>query len=161
MVVVFANELNVIDQAHGSFEARVKARAQDGCFIIRLDSLDKLLSRGTEISEQRLERCGVVIGLVCARVVQIGGAQSFGASIEIIQAAQPERFQIKQMPNVFLNRPFIVLAPRQYVSRESTHTLFNPRRSAAQTLDQIRKHPCGQIKVEFALEPDVNRNHVS
>jgi hypothetical protein len=64
-----------------------------------------------------------------------------------------QRLQIEQMSDVFLNRPRIPIAPRENVRGEIGYFVFNSRRRAAKSFENVGIKPDGEVEFPFPLQP--------
>src|SRR4029077_11476198 len=65
----------------------------------------------------------------------------------------PQRFEVQQVPGVFLSRPFSVRSSNKRLERTAAKHSLKPERSAAQTGAKIWKLLHRKRKIKLALEP--------
>ncbi len=67
-------------------------------------------------------------GFVGFAILEIGGVEIGGAGLIIIEALVPERFEIKKMSGVFLDRPFVAAPARKSFARQPADGIGQPFR---------------------------------
>ena len=110
VVVVFGYEVEMVDQAHGLFEAGMQERLRKLGGPKRFEFSRQGGARRPKFIEQLRHVSRIVIGFVCFAVLQVGRGQVLFAFHEIVDAGTPERFEIEQMADLFLSGPFFFFA---------------------------------------------------
>ncbi len=59
-----------------------------------LEAVEEPASRSAEPLEQDIQRYGIVVGLVCLTVLQVGGSHNSTPIQQVVGALQPQRFKI-------------------------------------------------------------------
>jgi len=106
MVIVLRPKVQVVDQTHGLLQARMQHRSGKDCGGQRLYALYQTQTCCAEVSNDLIERTGVVIGFVGFSILQIGGGE-FGVCPVIvcqviIDPRDPQGFEVEQMSGVLL-----------------------------------------------------------
>src|SRR5262245_58587482 len=89
------------------------------------------------------------------RTEQVATCQKF------IDPAIEQRFEIEQVPDVFLNRPGIAVTTDEHVGQNALNQVFNSRRCAAKTLHNVRPDFDRIVESEGPLDPGQSRRHSS
>lgn len=103
MVVVLGDKETKVDDRHPLLEARVKRGASEFRWAHLFEPLHELRASLAETGQNVVDRASVVTGLVRAAVLQVRGAESRSACVEIIEPLIPQRFEIEKMARVFLD----------------------------------------------------------
>ena len=128
----------------------VRRKYSGGCDSSRATSARRATP---EFAQDFCRRPAVVLCLMRFLIQQVRGAQPFQAVLVIFEAPGEKLIEIEQVADIFLNRPLVAVAPRKQSRRHIPHSLFDPRRRAAQPLDDLRVQLDGKAEIEFALEP--------
>ena len=153
MVVVFSHEKEGIHQAHGLLQARVQGRTEHIRFSERIQPGHGFLPHGTEGFQQVGDGCGVVVGFVCAGVLQIGRPEMGHAVQKIVEPALPEWLQIDEVADVFGDRPGAVRLPGQDIRREKADFFLQPDRRTPEPFDDRGENVLFVTEIETAVEP--------
>jgi len=159
MVVVFCSEEEMIHQSHWLLEARVEFGSSNRRRIQRLRATDQLLACPAELLEDYRDGLGVVVGLVSLAISQVSRRKFVSIGQKVIHAREPQRFEVEQVPGMFLGRPFISGFSDQCFARGTAHEFFQSRRGAAQARTQVGMEFHGERELKFSLEPDADGVH--
>src|SRR5580658_7876154 len=95
----------------------------------------------------------VVVRFVRLAIPQVGHGEHTAARDVILDARQPQRLEVQQMPRVFLRRPLSCNLVYQNFARPPAKRLFEARRSSAQTRAHIRPNLDWKRKSKRSLKP--------
>jgi hypothetical protein len=110
MVIVFRDKIEMIDKPDRLLEARMQESLRQECVIEKVEFVDEGSAGGTKFSQEIGDVAGVVICIVGFAILQIGRRElGFGLG-KIVEASTPERFEVAQMADLFLDRPFFIAA---------------------------------------------------
>lgn len=107
---MFGDEVDMVDEAHGLFEARMQKSLRELDGLKRFEFSYHGGARRPKFIEQILHISRVVIGFVRFTILQVGGRQVLFTFHEIVHTRTPERFKIKEMADLFLCGPFFFFA---------------------------------------------------
>ena len=103
VIVVLGHEKRKVDQSHGLFEAGMECRQFNVVITNGLESIDEIDPELSEGGQDYARPVSVVIRIVRFPIGQVGIPQSHFAADDILDAADPEFFEIHQMADVFLD----------------------------------------------------------
>ena len=86
-------------------------------------------------------------------VLQIGRSELRLGFDEVVDAGAPERFQIQQMADLFLNGPLFFAPSNQTLPRDAAQHFLYAGGCAAKPDTEIGIEAGGKIKFEFAFKP--------
>ena len=92
-------------------------------------------------------------------VLQVGRSELRLGFDEVVDASPPERFQVEQMADLFLNGPLFVATRNKAVPRDAVQHFFDTGGCAAQTDTKIGIELGGKIKFKFAFKPLAGVTH--
>ena len=133
MIVMLRYKVQVIDQPHGSSHPRVRKRTSDPDGIRPISKLEQARPRLPEPIYNFAERLGIMPGLMRLPVGEIGRGKFSMSSDKILNARHPKRFQVQQVPHMFLDRPLVSGLPDQQFALAIAQHLLQPRGSTLQS----------------------------
>jgi len=86
-------------------------------------------------------------------VLQVGGRELRPGLDEVIEASYPERFQIQQMADLFLDGPFFRATRDETVAGDVAQQFLNASRRTTKADTEIGIEFLGETKLELAFEP--------
>ena len=94
-------------------------------------------------------------GFVRFAVAQVSGSQLSASGGKIGNSCQPQRFQVEQMPGMFLRRPLIgCWLAHQHFTVDAPKHFFKSHRSSPESHNQIGILLYGKRKLEFPSKPE-------
>jgi hypothetical protein len=108
VIVVFGDEEQVVGEAHGRFQTRMRDRGGESVGAEAGGMVEKSLSFLAQSREDFLQWAFVVASFVRFAIAEIGRSQFVFAGDEIVDAGEPERLKVEQMSGFFLSGPFPV-----------------------------------------------------
>lgn len=91
--------------------------------------------------------------------MQVGRSELRLGFDEVVDACAPERFQVQQMADLFLNGPLFVASRDKAVLRDAVQHFFYTGGCAAKPDTEIGVEFGGKIKFEFAFKPLAGVTH--
>ena len=139
MVVMLGDEIEVVEQAHGGFEARVRNRQLPQVRVESIEAPEQGSSRISESGKNVIERASIVVGFSGSAIGQVRRGE-FGATVDVVfHSGQPQGFKIFEVPGMFLRGPLAWGACDQQFGGPAMKRIVEPGRGAAQTCSQIRQ----------------------
>lgn len=92
-------------------------------------------------------------------VLQVGGRELRPGFDEIVEASVPERFQIQQMADLFLDGPFSRATSDEAVAGDIAQQFLSASRRATKADTETGIEFRGETKFEFAFEPLAGVSH--
>ena len=107
MVIVFGDEMQVIDNPHGLLETRMEECPRQETRGDLFKPIKELETGGTELGEDFAERAIIVVGLMGLAIREIGGRELCASGEEIANSCGPEWFEVEEVSGVFLRGPLL------------------------------------------------------
>ena len=159
MVVVLGHEEAEIDHGHRLSQPGMErgpaqlGRAHPG------EPFHDPAAGGAEAGENVRDGAVVMGGFVRLAILKIGCVQFGSAGVVIIEPLVPERFEIKEMPGIFLDRPFAVSPANQDFGRQSTNGIGQAFRRAPEPLQEFGSSLGAEAELKPAVEPASLNRH--
>ena len=153
MVVMFGHEKHFIDDAHGFVQSGMQSCFAQIVLGQRLESMHQSASGGAKIPKHILDRSGIVIGKIGCRICQIGGSKRVRTREQVLKPSAPQRLEVKQMTNVFLDRPMVIRPCNQVLTWDGSDPFFQACWRSSQAFEYAREHPCGKVHWECSFKP--------
>jgi hypothetical protein len=102
VIVVFSDEVQMVDQSHGLFEPRVRDRTGEQRSIQLSNSIHESHSLLSELSKNLLDATSVMPCFVSFPIRQVGMAKFDGPGCVVVNSRQPQRLEVEQVSGMFL-----------------------------------------------------------
>jgi hypothetical protein len=112
MIVVLGDEEHQIDNAYSHVQSRMQRHPLHKRSSERSRRRTNAILSARKRSENILDGVRVVIRFVRLTILHVGSNERFAPGFEIVDAVHAQRFKVEQMSGLFLNRPFVAIAPR-------------------------------------------------
>lgn len=160
MVVVLGDEIEMVDEAHGSLQARVRNGTGEEGMVYVFDAVQKDCSGCTEVREDLFEGVVVVFGEFGFAIGEVSCSELVAGEQVIADASKPERFEVEQVAGVFLSRPFLLRLGGECFVGMAAKGVFEPSGSAAEAGAEIGEEFQLEGEFECAFEPEARLSHV-
>jgi hypothetical protein len=153
MIIVFGHEQSEVNQPHRRAKPRMESGTRKDRIIRSSQELHELGPCGAKGRKEIRQLASVVVRLVSPTIRQVGRHKLGIAYKELLCAAQPERLEIEEVPDIFLHGPALIVAPGKNVFGQEASALLDPCRRTSEPFDETRKATHGQSEIERALKP--------
>src|SRR5438093_9630624 len=160
VVIMLGHEERMIHQAHWYAQAGMRRGVRQCRIFDGLEPADQRSSSLAEAAQDHPERCGIMVGLVGPAIRQVGRAHLWPPGQQVFYPRTPQRFEVQQVPRVFLSGPRAARTARENGYRQGVESIFQAGRGAAEAFDddwaEIHRQACGKSP----LEPGLSAYHV-
>ena len=153
MIVVFRDEVQMVDQAHGLFEPRMWDLSGEQRSLKPSNSIDELQAGMAELGQDLLKLALIMPRFVSFSIVQVSDGEPGSIRQVVVNSRHPQRLEVEQMSGMLLRRPFSIRFLHQLLMGISANHLLQLRRRTSQTYAQIRIQLHRKRKFEFPLKP--------
>ena len=154
MVIVLSDEEEEINHSHWFSKARMKSRSGQLSVSHCFNPRDYRPPKPHEVRSEILEKPGIVLSIPGGAILQIRRPKSFSTVIEIIDTPGPKGFEVNEVTYVFLNRPPALDSSCEQVGGKDRGTLFEAKRCAPDSLQDLWECLDWDPEFEDPLKPD-------
>ena len=126
MIVVFGDEVQMVDQSEGLFESRMRDRPGKQSRLKSPHLIHEPQARLPELGKNLLNATRIVSRFVSFSIAQVGMREFSGARHVVVNSRDPQRLEVEQMSGVLLRRPLSCRFMYQPLPRTGADNFLQP-----------------------------------